>query len=140
MPSARVLRGTVRPGFRCAAHDDTPGSRPESIRQVPQPRHPKKRPEPPDHGWVISFGCKPTGKLRRLKVDADSAADTGRSKSCPCGEVHHVTVPRTSAGATTEKAIECMEMIWAMRRRVERKPRVTAWVDRSQLGDFLVTP
>jgi uncharacterized protein (UPF0332 family) len=40
---------------------------------------------------------------------------------------------------TTEKAIECMETIWAMRRRVERKPRVTAWVDRSQLGDFLVT-
>jgi len=32
---------------------------------------------------VISFGCKPTGKLRRLKVDTDPAADAGRSKFLP---------------------------------------------------------
>jgi len=41
---------------------------------------------------------------------------------------------------TTEKAIECMESIWAMRPQVEEKPRKTAWVERGQLGDFLITP
>jgi uncharacterized protein (UPF0332 family) len=41
---------------------------------------------------------------------------------------------------TTEKAIECMESIWAMRHHVEQKPRKTAWVERGQLGDFLITP
>jgi len=60
---------------------------------MPQPRHPKKRPEPEDHGWVISFGCKPEGKLHRLKVDTDPATDTRPiDVPCPCGETHRVTV------------------------------------------------
>jgi hypothetical protein len=50
---------------------------------VPQPRHPKKHPEPSDHGWAISFGCKPTGKLRRLKVDTDPVADTRPIEALP---------------------------------------------------------
>lgn len=60
---------------------------------MPQPRRRKKRPEPEDHGWVISFGCKPAGKLRRLKVDTDPASDTRPiDVPCVCGEVHRVTV------------------------------------------------
>jgi hypothetical protein len=57
------------------------------------PRHPQKRREREDFGWVISFGCKSTGTLRRLKVDADPADDTRPVEvPCPCGEVHRVTV------------------------------------------------
>ncbi len=53
----------------------------------------KKRAEPVDYGWVISFGCKPTGKLRRLKVEADPASDTSPIEvPCVCGEVHRVIV------------------------------------------------
>jgi hypothetical protein len=60
---------------------------------MPQRRRPKKHTEPVDYGWVISFGCKPAGKLRRLKVDSDPAADTRPIEvPCPCGEVHRVTV------------------------------------------------
>jgi hypothetical protein len=60
---------------------------------MPQSHRPKKRTERVDYGWVISFGCKPTGKLRRLKVDTDPAADTRPIEvQCLCGEVHRVTV------------------------------------------------
>jgi hypothetical protein len=60
---------------------------------VPPLRRSKKQPEREDHGWVISFGCKPTGTLRRLKVDTDPATDTRPIEvPCPCGEVHRVTV------------------------------------------------
>lgn len=57
------------------------------------PRNPKKRREAEDYGWVISFGCKTSGQLRRLKVDTDPASDTSPIEvPCPCGEVHRVTV------------------------------------------------
>jgi len=57
------------------------------------PPHSRKPPERKDYGWVISFGCKPTGTLRRLKVDTDPASDTRPIEvSCVCGEVHRVTV------------------------------------------------
>jgi hypothetical protein len=60
---------------------------------MPQPRRPKKQQEREDHGWVISFGCKPEGKLRRLKVDTDPASDTRPiDVPCLCGETHRVTV------------------------------------------------
>lgn len=46
-----------------------------------------------DFGWVISFGCKAAGKLRRLKVNSDPASDTSPIEiPCPCGELHRVTV------------------------------------------------
>ena len=43
---------------------------------------------------MISFGCKTTGTLRRLKVDTDPSSDTSpiRGPACPCGEAHRVTV------------------------------------------------
>jgi hypothetical protein len=57
-----------------------------------QPRRTKKT-EREDHGWVISFGCKTTGTLRRLKVDTDPSSDTSPIQvPCPCGDVHKVTV------------------------------------------------
>jgi hypothetical protein len=60
---------------------------------VPHPRQPKKQTERVDYGWVISFGCKPAGKLRRLKVDADPSSDTRPiAVPCLCGEVHRVIV------------------------------------------------
>jgi hypothetical protein len=60
---------------------------------MPPPRRPRKRTEPVDYGWVISFGCKSAGELRRLKVDTDPAADTRSIEvPCDCGEVHRVTV------------------------------------------------
>jgi len=43
---------------------------------VPQPGRRGKRQERGDYGWVISFGCKNTGELKRLKVDTDPASDT----------------------------------------------------------------
>jgi hypothetical protein len=56
-------------------------------------RRPAKRKEPEDYGWVISFGCKTTGTLRRLKVDTDPSSDTSPIEvPCPCGETHRVTV------------------------------------------------
>lgn len=60
---------------------------------MPHPHRPKKRTEYVDYGWVISFGCKSAGELRRLKVDTDPASDTRPIEvPCPCGEVHRVTV------------------------------------------------
>lgn len=60
---------------------------------MPQPRRQKKNAEREDHGWVISFGCKTTGTLRRLKVDTDPSSDTSPIEvPCPCGETHRVTV------------------------------------------------
>jgi hypothetical protein len=60
---------------------------------MPQPRRQKERSDRGDYGWVISFGCKNTGELRRLKVDTDPAADTSPIEvPCICGEVHRVTV------------------------------------------------
>jgi len=57
------------------------------------PNRAKKRGEPQDYGWVISFGCKTEGKLMRLKVDTDPASDTSPIEvSCPCGETHRVIV------------------------------------------------
>jgi len=49
--------------------------------------------EPSDFGWVISFGCKAAGELRRLKVNSDPAADTSPIEvPCSCGEAHRATV------------------------------------------------
>jgi hypothetical protein len=60
---------------------------------VPQPRRQKKKEERQDYGWVISFGCKSEGVLRRLKVDTDPATDTRPIEvPCICGETHRVTV------------------------------------------------
>jgi hypothetical protein len=59
---------------------------------MPPMNQPKRR-ERPDYGWVISFGCKATGTLRRLKVDTDPASDTRPVEiPCPCGKTHRVTV------------------------------------------------
>ncbi|HXR31038.1 MAG TPA: hypothetical protein VN752_07865 [Solirubrobacterales bacterium] len=58
-----------------------------------QPRRPKKSANSEDYGWAISFGCKSTGTLRRLKVDTDPASDTRPIEvPCVCGEVHRVIV------------------------------------------------
>jgi hypothetical protein len=52
-----------------------------------------RRDERPEYGWVISFGCKETGTLKRLKVDTDPASDTRPIEvPCTCGEVHRITV------------------------------------------------
>jgi hypothetical protein len=52
-----------------------------------------KKPERGEYGWVISFGCKQTGTLRRLKVDTDPSSDTSPIEiPCECGETHRVTV------------------------------------------------
>lgn len=60
---------------------------------MPAPQQRGKRAERPDYGWVISFGCKTTGTLRRLKVDTDPSSDTSPIEvPCPCGETHRVTV------------------------------------------------
>jgi len=57
------------------------------------PRRHRGNVEPVDYGWVISFGCKAAGKIRRLKVNSDPAADTRPIEIlCPCGELHRVTV------------------------------------------------
>jgi len=61
---------------------------------MPQPRRSKKQPaEREDYGWVISYGCKNAGALRRLKVDTDPSTDTSPIEvPCACGETHRVTV------------------------------------------------
>ena len=60
---------------------------------MPAPRRQKKRTEPENYGWVISFGCKNAGELRRLKVDTDPSSDTRPIQvPCSCGETHRVTV------------------------------------------------
>jgi hypothetical protein len=60
---------------------------------MPQPGQRGRRGERGDYGWVISFGCKNSGELKRLKVDTDPASDTSPIEvPCACGEVHRVTV------------------------------------------------
>jgi len=60
---------------------------------MPQSHSLRKDSEPADYGWVISFGCKPAGELRRLKVNSDPATDTRPIEvPCACGEIHRVTV------------------------------------------------
>ncbi len=60
---------------------------------MPQHHRRKNQAESNDYGWVISFGCKSAGELRRLKVDTDPASDTRPIEvPCSCGEVHRVTV------------------------------------------------
>jgi hypothetical protein len=60
---------------------------------MPQPPRRRKQAEHGGYGWVISFGCKSAGELRRLKVDTDPASDTRPIEvPCSCGEVHRVTV------------------------------------------------
>ncbi|HVY77335.1 MAG TPA: hypothetical protein VG898_02390 [Solirubrobacterales bacterium] len=60
---------------------------------MPQPRGSRKRPERGDYGWVISFGCKNTGELKRLRVNTDPASDTRPIEvPCACGETHRVVV------------------------------------------------
>jgi hypothetical protein len=60
---------------------------------MPQPGRRKKKEEQGDYGWVISFGCKNTAELKRLKVDTDPSSDTSPiAVPCPCGEKHRVTV------------------------------------------------
>jgi hypothetical protein len=60
---------------------------------MPQPGRRKKQQERGDYGWVISFGCKNAGELRRLKVDTDPSEDTSPIEvPCLCGEPHRVTV------------------------------------------------
>ncbi|MDX6610154.1 MAG: hypothetical protein QOF85_2079 [Solirubrobacterales bacterium] len=70
---------------------------------MPQPRRPKKQTERVDYGWVISFGCKPTGKLRRLKVDTDTRPI---EVPCVCGEVHRVTVSPYRRRRSTEEPFD----------------------------------
>lgn len=79
-----------------------------------QPRRSKKREEFEDHGWVISFGCKPTGQLRRLKVDTDPSSDTSPIEiPCVCGETHRVTVSpyrrRRSADEPFDLAVKSLD-------------------------------
>jgi hypothetical protein len=81
---------------------------------MPQSRRPKKTTEPESYGWVISFGCKPTGKLRRLKVDTDPAPDTRPIEvPCVCGEVHRVIVSpyrrRRSADEAFDLEVESLD-------------------------------
>ena len=67
-----------------------------------------------DYGWVISFGCKTAGELRRLKVNSDPASDTRPIEvPCPCGEVHRVTVSpyrrRRSADEPFDVEVDSLE-------------------------------
>jgi len=67
-----------------------------------------------DFGWVISFGCKSAGQLRRLKVNTDPAADRRPIEvPCPCGELHRVTVSpyrrRRSADEPFDLEVDSLE-------------------------------
>lgn len=67
-----------------------------------------------DLGWVISFGCKAAGELRRLKVATDPARDTRPIEvPCPCGETHRVTVSpyrrRRSADEPFDLEVESLD-------------------------------
>ena len=74
---------------------------------MPQPRRSKKPAEREDFGWVISFGCKTTGTLRRLKVDTDPSTDTRPVEvPCPCGEVHRITVSPYRRRRTADEAFD----------------------------------
>jgi hypothetical protein len=67
----------------------------------------KKRKEPEDYGWVISFGCKTAGELRRLKVDTDPSSDTRPIEvPCGCGETHRVTVSPYRRRRTADEAFD----------------------------------
>lgn len=60
---------------------------------MPPRGRPKKQEDRPEYGWVITFGCKTAGELRRIKVDTDPASDTRPIEvKCLCGETHRVTV------------------------------------------------
>lgn len=60
---------------------------------TPPPRRQRKQAPREDYGWVISFGCKNAGVLKRLKVDTDPSSDTRPVEvPCSCGETHRVTV------------------------------------------------
>lgn len=83
---------------------------------MPPHRHPRKPAERGDYGWVISFGCKATGTLRRLKVDTDPASDTRPIEvPCPCGEAHRVTVSpyrrRRSADEPFDVEVESLDQL-----------------------------
>jgi hypothetical protein len=74
---------------------------------VPQPRYSKKKPERGDFGWVISFGCKNTGTLKRLKVDTDPSTDTSPIQvPCECGETHRVTVSPYRRRRTADESFD----------------------------------
>ena len=74
---------------------------------MPPPRRQKKRSEREDYGWVISFGCKTTGTLRRLKVDTDPASDTRPVEvPCVCGEIHRGTVSPYRRRRSAEEAFD----------------------------------
>lgn len=67
-----------------------------------------------DFGWVISFGCKAVGELRRLKVNSDPASDTSPIEVlCSCGELHRVTVSpyrrRRSADEPFDLEVDSLE-------------------------------
>ncbi|HSK50808.1 MAG TPA: hypothetical protein VK889_10000 [Solirubrobacterales bacterium] len=81
---------------------------------MPQPRRSKKNEEREDFGWVISFGCKTAGQLRRLKVTTDPSSDTSPIEvPCPCGEVHRVVVSpyrrRRSADEPFDLEVESLD-------------------------------
>jgi hypothetical protein len=70
--------------------------------------------EQEDFGWVVSFGCKAAGEIKRLKVNTDPAADTSPIEvPCPCGETHRVTVSpyrrRRSADEPFDLEVEGLE-------------------------------
>jgi hypothetical protein len=67
----------------------------------------RQRAERPEYGWIISFGCKETGELKRLKVDTDPATDTSPVNiPCSCGEVHRVTVSPYRRRRTADEAFD----------------------------------
>ena len=81
---------------------------------MPRPNRSRKSANQDDYGWVISFGCKSAGTLRRLKVDTDPASDTRPIEvPCPCGEVHRVTVSpyrrRRSAEEPLDLEVESLD-------------------------------
>lgn len=81
---------------------------------MPQPRRSKKNEEREDYGWVISFGCKSAGELKRLKVTTDPSSDTSPIEvPCPCGEVHRVVVSpyrrRRSADEPFDLEVESLD-------------------------------
>lgn len=80
----------------------------------PSPHRPRKRREPTNYGWVISYGCKAAGQLRRLRVNTDPASDTRPIEvPCACGETHRVTVSpyrrRRSADEPFDLEVESLD-------------------------------
>jgi hypothetical protein len=77
-------------------------------------RRPTRTREQGEVGWVVSFGCKAAGELRRLKVNSDPASDTSPIEvPCSCGEVHRVTVSpyrrRRSADEPFDLEVDSLE-------------------------------